>query len=222
MLKQLISRYRQKARKKRAALFFKYLKPDETQKIVDLGSQDGAHIASIIPFRKNVFIADINETYLNKGKEKYGFTPVLIPESGKIPFPDKFFDIVFCSSVIEHVTVDKKDVTLFSSNENFASISFQHQKEFANEIMRIGKKYFVQTPYRYFPIESHTWLPFFIIFLPRTWLISVIQFFNTWWIKSTIPDFNLLTIKQMKFLFPDAVIVTERSWGFIKSIMAVK
>lgn len=30
-----------------------------------------------------------------------------------------------------------------------------HQKEFADEIRRLGKAYYVQVPYRGFPIETH-------------------------------------------------------------------
>ena len=31
----------------------------------------------------------------------------MLDESGRLPFPDDHFDIIFCSSTIEHVTVDK-------------------------------------------------------------------------------------------------------------------
>ena len=37
----------------------------------------------------------------------------------------------------------------------------ENQVKMANEIMRVGKKYFVQTPNKYFFIEPHYLLPFF-------------------------------------------------------------
>jgi hypothetical protein len=106
--------------------------------------------------------------------------------------------------------------------EKFTAAAFFRKRVFAEEIRRIGKRYFVQTPYKYFPIETHTWLPAFILLLPRGILIRLIQFNNKWWIKKTIPDFNLMTRKMMKELFPDAEIIPEKLFGFTKSLIAIK
>jgi hypothetical protein len=42
------------------------------------------------------------------------------------------------------------------------------------------------------------------------------------WFKPVYPDFRLLTIKEMRALFPDAKIVLERYCGFVKSIVAIR
>ena len=223
MIKKLIQRQRSGARKKRGKIFIEKLSPKETDKILDLGCGDGSYLANIVKFRKNVFISDISPANLERGKEKYGFlNTVLLNEDAPLPFADKYFDIVFCNSVIEHVTVKKDDVFSIKSDSTFKKISIENQKKFADEIRRISKRYFVQTPYKYFPIESHTQLPFFIVFLPRKIQISAIKFFNLWWIKKTSPDWNLFTIKQMETLFPDAEIIFEKKFGLIKSLIAVK
>jgi SAM-dependent methyltransferase len=199
-----------------------FLNPSEGDVILDLGSGDGSHIASIVPFRKNVYIADIDKHALERGKTMFGFNIVHLDENGTIPFPDKTFDIVFCSSVIEHVSVDKDSLTTFRSNRDFASMAFQRQLKFADEIRRVGKRYFDQTPYKYFIIESHTWLPFVILFLPRSWQIGIVRFLNRFWPKKTQPDWNLLTIQQMRTLFPDGEIMLEKQLGLTKSVIAVK
>lgn len=222
MLKKIIKRYSCQAREKRAEMFIKAFQPSESDKILDLGSEDGSYIASIIPYRKNVYIADINQKTLNKKQEKYGFIPVLIGENAKLPFPDKYFDIVFSSSVIEHVSVDKADVFFYKSNTDFFKVSFKRQIQFASEIRRVGKRYFVQTPYKFFPIESHTHFPFLVVFLPRLIQIKMIKLLNRWWIKKTTPDWNLLTERGMKILFPEAEIVREKFCGLTKSIIAIK
>jgi hypothetical protein len=203
-------------------MFLSYLTPREEDKILDLGSEDGAHIAALISFRRNVFIADINDALLQRGAKRYGFTPLLLDESGRVPVPDKHFDIVFCSSVIEHVTVDKRDVARIKSGREFRRAALARQRAFAEEIRRIACRYWVQTPYKYFPIESHTWLPVIIVWLPRRLQIAVIRILNRWWPKKARPDWNLLTTSQMRELFPDAQIVVERSLWLPKSIMAVK
>jgi SAM-dependent methyltransferase len=61
--------------------------------------------------------------------------------SAGLPFADREFDLVYCSSVIEHVPPARRVA-------------------FAAEIRRVGRGWFVQTPARSFPIEPHALLPF--------------------------------------------------------------
>ncbi|MEM2045934.1 MAG: class I SAM-dependent methyltransferase, partial [Candidatus Bathyarchaeia archaeon] len=57
----------------------------------------------------------------------------IIGDARCMPFKDKSFDVVFSNSVIEHVG------------------NYDDQKMCAEEIRRVGKCYFVQTPNFYFP-----------------------------------------------------------------------
>jgi ubiquinone/menaquinone biosynthesis C-methylase UbiE len=137
-----------------------------------------------------------------------------------LPFPDGFFDIVYCSSVIEHVTVPKDIMWKLRSGRKFHDESRRRQKAFADEIRRVGKCYFVQTPYKHFPIESHTWLPF-VAWLPRWLFIPTLRFTNLFWVKASIPDFYLLDKRELSQLFEGARIIEERTFCMTKSIMAV-
>jgi hypothetical protein len=220
MIAKVAWSFSQSHRVRRAALFHRYLHPTQEDKILDLGSEDGSFVADIIPFRKNVFIADIDEEMLSRGRARYGFKTVLLDESGVLPFEDDYFDIIHCNSVIEHVAIDKKQQWSLQSQKEFIEVAFERQKRFAGEIRRVGKNYFVQTPNKNFIFESHTWLPL-VQFLPRPLLIKTIKFLNKWWVKKTAPDWNLLTVKQMKELFPDAVIIKERVLGLTKSLIAI-
>ena len=74
------------------------------------------------------------------------------------------------------------------------------------EVRRIAKRYFVQTPYKYFPLEPHSFLPFLVVLLPRRWQVRLLDFAGRYWIKAVKPDFRLLTIKDMQALFHDAEI----------------
>ncbi|HLA94561.1 MAG TPA: hypothetical protein VK612_02485, partial [Pyrinomonadaceae bacterium] len=140
---------------------------------------------------------------------------------GILPFSDNYFDIVYCSSVIEHVTVAKSDLWEWKDGAKFKASSWERQREFANEIIRLGKRYFVQTPDKYFPIESHTWLPL-IGYLPRSVFLPILSVTNQLWVKAADPDFSLLSQSEMKTLFPDAEILLEKTIGLTKSIMAIK
>lgn len=164
---KLLARIRTSSRQRRAKMFLNNFALTSETKILDLGGWNGVHIHAVLknsPVQPaNVYIADIDEQGVKQAAENFGFIPIVIPETGPLPFPDKFFDIVFCSSVIEHVTVPKDSVWTMVSGRIFREEAQRHQSEFAREIIRLGNGYFVQAPYRWFPIETHSWLPFSVI-----------------------------------------------------------
>ncbi len=63
-------------------------------------------------------------------------------EGGVFPFRDREFDIVHSNAVIEHVGGPEA------------------QRLFLKELARVAKKGMITTPNRYFPIETHTKVPF--------------------------------------------------------------
>jgi hypothetical protein len=126
-------------------------------------------------------------------------------------FSDRSFDLVFSNSVIEHVG------------------EWRDQQRMAAEVRRVGKRYFVQTPNRYFPIEPHFLLPLFQ-FYPRTLQVELTRRFALGWYER-IPDLDaarahvashrLLTRREMQALFPDAELQEERIAGLTKSLCAL-
>jgi hypothetical protein len=225
LITKLFLKFSKKAREKRAEMFRRQFQFDGTTRILDVGSENGANINFVLNGTKicpeNVFIADIDQKAIETGEKNFGFRPVLLDESGKLPFADDFFDIVYCSSVIEHVTVGKDEMWEITDGQRFRALALKRQKIFADEIRRVGKKYFVQTPNRHFVIESHSWLPFVGSF-PRSLFVKVIKLSNRFWVKQTIPDYNLLNKTELNELFPDAEILAEKKFGMIKSIIAIK
>ncbi|MDO9142475.1 MAG: methyltransferase domain-containing protein [Methylobacter sp.] len=224
-LSEVIASMREKSRYKRIQLFKQHFPLDPETRLLDLGGWDGSHVNALIQDtsieRSNVFVADIDEQAIELAHERHGFIPVLIPEDGMLPYPSGYFDVVFCSSVLEHVTVPKSQMWDIRSGTIFREMSIAHQKDFADEIRRLGKAYYIQVPYRDFPIETHTWLPF-IAQLPRSLQINFIRFANKFWIKQTIPDFYLPTESEMRSYFSDAQILWEKQLGFRKSLIAIK
>jgi hypothetical protein len=190
--------------------------------VLDLGGSDGSYLgvyADSVDF--DVTVADIDENCLARARADYGFKTVLLTEDDRLPFKDKEFDFVFCNSVIEHVTVPKKDIWKIRNGAAFRNLATKRQILFANEIRRIGKGYFVQTPYKLFPVENHAWLPF-VQFLPRSLLVRLIKITNRFWVKKTNPDWYLLNRREMRSLFPDAAVFEEKVWGTTKSLIAMR
>ncbi|PYM17031.1 MAG: methyltransferase type 11 [Verrucomicrobia bacterium] len=127
-------------------------------------------------------------------------------------FTDKSVDVVFSNSVIEHLG------------------TYENQKHMANEVRRVGKRYFIQTPNFFFPIEPHFIFPFFH-WLPLSARLMLISRFSLGYIgrkqsreqaMRTLGEFRLLKKNEVKALFPDASIYSERVFGLTKSYIAVK
>lgn len=220
-----VMRYRNRLRRRRAEMLLREFSLNETTRILDLGGWNGAHIHAILQgctvTPSNVFVADIDAMAVRQASERHGYTPVVIPDAGPLPFGDAHFDVVFCSSVIEHVTIPKSQVWNMVCGREFRNIAQVRQAEFAAEIRRIGKGYFVQAPYRWSLIESHSWLPL-VGYLPRPIQMAVLRFTNRFWIKQTTPDFYLPDEREMKAYFPDGRIVRERMLGFTKSLVVIR
>jgi len=149
-------------------------------------------------------------TLLNVFEDKASTFPQIVGSACSLPFEDGAFDIVFSNSMIEHLE------------------TWENQVLAAREIRRVGKRYWVQTPSRYFPIDPHFLTPFFH-WLPSTLQRRFIRF--TLWavISKPTPDccqtelrqIRLLDIRELRILFPDCRIITEKLFGMIKSCMAV-
>ncbi len=83
-------------------------------------------------------------------EREFGYRTVLLDGNEHLPVADKSFDVIFCSSVIEHITGPKDEaVALFKRDgRRFSELAFDYQKRFAEEIRRAGHAYFVQAPNR--------------------------------------------------------------------------
>jgi hypothetical protein len=224
MIKAIQKKFSQNARKGRGELFKKVLQPKATDSILDLGGGPGTYMHATLPDHpsERMTIADILLDDLAYAKNNFQYRTAVLGESERLPFADREFDVVFCNSVIEHVTIPKKDIWDCTDTRTFKTLSLKRQQEFADEIRRISRAYFVQTPNKYFIIESHSWLPGFIAWVPRGLQIRLIRFFNKFWAKETAPDWHLLTYREMQKLFPDATIYREKRFGFTKSLIAIR
>jgi SAM-dependent methyltransferase len=134
----------------------------------------------------------------------------------QLPFRDGAFDVVFSNSVIEHVG------------------GAASQQRFADEVARVGRAYWVQTPNRWFPVEQHLLTPF-IHWLPKSWQQTIAPRFNIWqlltrpspdrrdfYVEHYLRDVRLLSYGEMQALFPGARTLRERFWGVTKSLVAMR
>lgn len=114
-----------------------------------------------------------------------------------LPFAPKSFDVVFSNAVIEHVG------------------NTEQQRRFVEDLRRVGRRVFLATPNRWFPIEPHTGLPL-LHYLPKpTYRALLARTSYAYWASEE--NLNLLTLRQLAALFPpDAGVVARRvgiGWG---------
>ena len=158
---------------------------------------------------------DYNITLLNlditKNFVKDNFIYIRGDAADLSQFNDKEFDVVFSNSVIEHIPLDI------------------NRQKMADEIIRTGKNYFVQTPNYYFPFEPHFLFPFFQ-FLPKLLKIFLLKNLNMGWYKKCITKSKaeeilslnkLLTENELRGYFRNCRIIKEKYLGMIKSLIAV-
>jgi hypothetical protein len=121
------------------------------------------------------------------------------------------YDLVFSNSVLEHVG------------------GHERRARFADSVHALADRHWVQTPYRYFPVEPH-WLFPGMQFLPLSARSTIAQ---RWPLVHTRPGsredavrdalwVELVSVTELRHYFPDSEVLHERLAGLTKSIVAVK
>ena len=121
------------------------------------------------------------------------------------------YDLVFSNSVLEHVG------------------GHERRMRFAENAHKLADAHWIQTPYRYFPLEPH-WVAPGMQFLPVRARATLAQRWPLAHVRSTgVKDAldgvlwtELIDRTQMRYYFPDSEIRNERLAGLTKSIIAVK
>jgi len=197
--------FARKMRKKRIAFFESLISQlSRPLNILDVGGEQGFwEIVGLIQEDTKILLYNVSPSEVSY--------PTLVSMVGDArdmrEFKDKEFQIVFSNSVIEHVG------------------TYLQQRQMAKEVQRVGERYYIQTPNRFFPIEPHFLFPFFQ-FLPVSFRVLLVTHFNLGW-RGIIPDkrealqavkeVRLLTKKELKNLFPGAKIYREKLLGLTKS-----
>jgi hypothetical protein len=121
------------------------------------------------------------------------------------------YDLVFSNSVIEHVG------------------GHERRLRFAEAVHRLAPAHWIQTPYRYFPIEPH-WIAPGMQFLSvraraavaRRWPLAHVRSANLHDALTGVLWTELIDRSQMRYYFPESAIRSERLMGLTKSLIAVQ
>jgi hypothetical protein len=121
------------------------------------------------------------------------------------------FDLAFSNAVIEHVG------------------GHQRRVAFAEAARTLAPAHWVQTPYRYFPIEPHYLFPG-LQFLPvaararilRRWPLVQGDLSHPGAAMWAALDVDLIGRAEMRYLFPGSEVLSERVGGLTKSLIALR
>jgi len=180
----------------------------DSHSIIDIGGR--APNWGLVTVSPKVLLVNVSdESHLQGDGQQFEH---VIGDGRALRYPDRSFDIAYSNSVIEHVG------------------SWADQRALANEIRRVGNGYYVQTPNKRFPLEPHVLTPFAQYF-PKSfakWFLkrlsphALLQRPSQEWVDDFVDTTRLLTVREMRELFPDATIVKEKVAGLTKSIIAYK
>ncbi|HOO52788.1 MAG TPA: class I SAM-dependent methyltransferase [Methanothrix sp.] len=193
-----------KARLRRIAFFKDLMSPlPKPVKILDIGGTE-------LFWERMGFADDENYqiTILNLSKTESHHTNISLvvgDARDMSEFGDEAFDVAFSNSVIEHVGGPAE------------------QRQMAEEVMRVGRRYFVQTPNRSYPFEPHFLFPLFQ-FLPLNLKVFIIR---RWYPRisdkekatNAAKSVRLLGRREVADLFPDGKIWDEKLLGMTNSLV---
>jgi hypothetical protein len=190
-------------RPSRMALFYRKMGITAETRVLDVGGAPG--IWDYLPFRPKVTL--VNTLEYSSLPDGFEFVKA---DARELPLDNDSFDVCFSNSMIEHL------------------YTWEDQQKATNEIRRVAKRYFVQTPNFWFPVEPHFLAPFFH-WLPmpvRKKLAPVaprqlMERSSSDDLLRLVEEVRLLTAAEMQILFPDAQVLRERFGGITKSLIAV-
>jgi SAM-dependent methyltransferase len=197
-------RWRRRWRTRRMQEFVMRLAPQPGATVLDLGGSIG--IWEFLQHRFDVTLFNIDAAHARdfRGADavdsRYRIVTGDACDLGR--YEGTSFDIVFSNGVIEHLGDDRR------------------VNRFAAEVRRVGRSYWVQTPSWLFPVESHTGLPFYWLY-PAPARAAIARRFdaryasNPW--SCPMAETRCFRLRELRTLFPDAAVYTERVGGMTKS-----
>ena len=134
------------SRSRRHQLFMSVARPRPGDTVLDVGATDyglyGANpLERAYPWPERITAVAVEP--LDEFRRAFPQVAVVQADGRELPFPDASFDIVYSNAVLEHVG------------------DAEAQRAFLAELARVGRRVlFVTTPDRWFPVDSHTLVPF--------------------------------------------------------------
>jgi SAM-dependent methyltransferase len=194
---RLADRISLRSRQRKLALFLKELRPGPETTVLDVGADElafgdtGEGACATLNFFEEHYPwpERITALGLTEGagfRARYPQVRYVQGDALALPFEDGAFDVVFSNAVVEHVG------------------GREAQRRFVAEALRVGRRVFLTTPNRWFPVEVHTLLPL-VHWLPEPLAHRAYDLARKPWAKEN----HLLGPRDLRGLFPGEVKVVN-------------
>jgi len=183
-----------RSRRRKLALFLEVMGPTPATTVLDVGvdevslgdagGQSGCTTHNLLeeryPWPERLTALGLHDGA--RFRERYPQIAYVQGDACALPFADGAFDVVYSNAVIEHVG------------------GRERQEALVREALRVGRRVFVTTPNRWFPIEVHTRLPL-VHWLPEGPAGRAYDLAGKSWARET----RLLGPSDLGSLFPGPV-----------------
>jgi ubiquinone/menaquinone biosynthesis C-methylase UbiE len=179
-------------RRRKLALFMETMRPGPETRVVDVGVGDtGFGTESGVASSHNFFealypwpqrITAVSDVPLPNFAREFPMVECVTASGTELPFADDAFEVAFSNAVVEHVG------------------GKEQQRQFVAELCRVAPRIFLSTPNRWFPIETHTLVPF-VHWLPRQAADRTFAAFG----RDSWDQVQLLTKRELLGIFPRSV-----------------
>lgn len=201
----LLKKLSHASRTKKFNLFQAVFEPRPEDRVLDIGASGEVFLRytfeDVYPYPERIVAGGYELRDVLSVRRYYSRSRCVVFDGCALPFADKSFDLVFSNAVIEHILGEGR------------------QDQFAREVMRVGKSWFVTTPNYWFPFESHYHLPL-IQFLPRSFEREYNRLLGTHIPKGEVQELALLSARQLGRLFSTSRIVKVRVTFWPETLVA--
>ena len=204
----LASRLSLHVRRKIFRRFMTVFAPGAAARVLDVGvtsdarQQESNFFEQLYPYPTQVTAVG-TEDGSHLAEQYRGLKYQSVEPGSSLPFSTNQFDIVFSNAVLEHTGCRAS------------------QAAFLKEVCRVGKRFFITTPNRWFPVEHHTGLPF-LHFLPCAVYRAVLAktSYGYWADEAHL---NMLSRGALRRMLPSGVkgrVETVRLLGLASNLIA--
>ena len=213
----VFARLSEASRRRKLTLFYQVMKPTTETTLLDVGAEinpdgteDVKQLIDTYPWTGQITAVNLSPDHIQRIQHAYPTLTAHVANACRLPYKDNSFDVVYSNAVIEHV-----------------GTSFEQQQTMAAEIMRVGKKWFVATPNRWYPFEFHMRLPL-VTWIPGDVYLTCGQLVHYdhvrrhyQWGNPRREDLRLLSARELRHCFPCSKIIKQRITFMAETIIAV-